>query len=666
MSNNRSRIILTLLLSALGLAANAVVDSQHSLASQTSANKAKREVDLFVPDGNGLFILYYGGSLEPGTKKPTEETLEAMKRLWKLQPNFVVVGDSFDETREIVDVFHKSEGDLRPVRVLAYVMMTEDDPATPDPEDCTLRRSAAAVDSESRLAMNAGYDGIFFDCAPQDPTQYPQVHDWNMARVTVVKSYGDRLVVMNPGVELVDSSMFEYADIVSVENRYDKKPTAFRREADMDPEKSEKVEICDWRWLSVQGDPQKKAAHNAAEALERLKIFRENGGFWYYSPPHKSGKGATHVELATWLEDFGNRVKRLEACPCVKSVRQIDKRKVVEANGVYHGAFPEFGESEDNVTASAIRDFESATGKNIAWAYFSNNWFLMDQNDEPQPLIRFPNEAVLTIWNHRKLNRIVPFIRMMPRSSWKKDDSYYSLQKIIDGKFDQDLRQWARAARDIRSDGDLHTRIPLMVEFGTEANGNWFPWSAKYNGGSKATNYGDPTKADGPERYRDAYRHIIELFRCEGVTNITWVFHVDAHPAPPLSWNNLAAYYPGDSYIDWTGASVYGPATPDDPMRTFEESFTTNDIYKELCSLSNKPIAVLEFGVDDRPSKAQWISEALDSIAHHFTRIKAISYWHSSHRENGYHTRFRLADDSLEAYKNKIKDPFFLSEVVLH
>ena len=35
-----------------------------------------------------------------------------------------------------------------------------------------------------------------------------------------------------------------------------------------------------------------------------------------------------------------------------------------------------------------------------------------------------------------------------------------------------------------------------------------------------------PNFPDGPERFRDAYRHIIDLFRKEGVKNITWCFHV--------------------------------------------------------------------------------------------------------------------------------------------
>ena len=43
---------------------------------------------------------------------------------------------------------------------------------------------------------------------------------------------------------------------------------------------------------------------------------------------------------------------------------------------------------------------------------------------------------------------------------------------------------------------------------------------------AKTNGYGDPYFPDGPERFRDAYRHIIDLFRKEDVKNITWCFHV--------------------------------------------------------------------------------------------------------------------------------------------
>lgn len=101
---------------------------------------------------------------------------------------------------------------------------------------------------------------------------------------------------------------------------------------------------------------------------------------------------------------------------------------------------------------------------------------------------------------------------MMPRSDWTegRQDPVYSLQNIIDGKFDTELRQYAQDAKKFST--------PLLIEFGTEMNGDWFPWSGTYN--------------EGPIVFRDAYRHIIDIFNQEGANNVTWFFHVNDYPAP--------------------------------------------------------------------------------------------------------------------------------------
>ena len=75
---------------------------------------------------------------------------------------------------------------------------------------------------------------------------------------------------------------------------------------------------------------------------------------------------------------------------------------------------------------------------------------------------------------------------MTPRTTFTDGvaDPIYTLQGFIDGKFDIDLKRWAQDAKRVG--------IPIMVEFGTEVNGGWFPWSGILNGGSKTNGYGDP------------------------------------------------------------------------------------------------------------------------------------------------------------------------------
>ncbi len=323
--------------------------------------------------------------------------------------------------------------------------------------------------------------------------------------------------------------------------------------------------------------------------------------------------------------------------------------------GIYHSAYPDFTDSEDNVTAESINEFIQLAGKGIVWAYFSNNWI----NG-----IQFPRDSIETIHN---LN-IIPYVRLMARSTLEEgEDPVYNLQEIIDGRFDTELRNWAAQARDMD--------IPIVAEFGTEVNGSWFGWCGVNNGGGTTTQYGDRTKADGPERFVDAYRHIIDLFREVGANNITWVFHVDAHPDPDpdsseeYEWNRMANYYPGDDYIDWIGISVYGAIDFSDEWESFTD--VLDAVWDEFSSISNdKPLAILEWGVmDNYPggNKAQWITDALNAIkSGRYNGIKAISYWNEAWEiepYNGYtevNLRIDSSTDVLNAYRTGISSSIFV------
>ena len=319
---------------------------------------------------------------------------------------------------------------------------------------------------------------------------------------------------------------------------------------------------------------------------------------------------------------------------------------------IYFGAFPDFGGREDLVSERRIIDFEKLAGKKIVWAYFSNNWF---------EGINFPLKAVTDIHN----SNIVPFIRLMPRSD---DENYheeekYTMQNIIDGKFDGSLREWAQDS--------IKTNIPLLVDFALEMNGDWFPWSGYYNGGKTKYKYGDPNFPDGPERYRDAYRHIIDIFREEKVNNITWFFHPDIYSVPEKEWNKAKNYYPGDDYIDWIGISIYGPQNPDeDYWDTFSEIL--KERYMTITGISNnKPIALLEFGVtDNHPlgKKPEWLDNAFNTILNNpYIDFKAISYWHENweERDNLFATlRIDSSEEGLSAFQKGVKSNRFISEAM--
>jgi hypothetical protein len=321
---------------------------------------------------------------------------------------------------------------------------------------------------------------------------------------------------------------------------------------------------------------------------------------------------------------------------------------------IYRAAFPDFGGPEEGVTAEKIADFERESGQPLSWAYFSNNW---DRG------IEFPADNVRII---REAGR-VPFIRMMARSNFSEGhaDKRYTMQSFLDGRWDADLTRWC--------DGAAAVDGPLLVEFGTEVNGEWFPWNGRWNGGGRTDGYGDPNVPDGPERFRDVYRRIVDTCRTEGADNITWFWHVDVGPSPSAAWNSdFANYYPGDDYVDWIGLSDYGPLVRSEGWESFRSRM--DSVYDEIDDLAapgDKPIAVLEYGAREDSGhrrKARWITHAIDDVAsHRWPRIDALSYWHERWK-NGNGTASNLRIDSSKrarlAYKRAIANPVFTSDPV--
>ena len=59
-----------------------------------------------------------------------------------------------------------------------------------------------------------------------------------------------------------------------------------------------------------------------------------------------------------------------------------------------------------------------------------------------------------------------------------------------------------------------------------------------------------------PEQYKIVYRKIVDIMRAEGVENVAFVWH--SYAAPAYNGYPLAAWYPGDAYVDWVGISLFG------------------------------------------------------------------------------------------------------------
>jgi hypothetical protein len=276
---------------------------------------------------------------------------------------------------------------------------------------------------------------------------------------------------------------------------------------------------------------------------------------------------------------------------------------------LYHGFFWDgvgtdtHDPTEHDVTIADVARYENAIGKKTAWVYFSDNWF------ESR---KFPAEMCGWI---RDLGKI-PYVRLMLRSDLdqKHAEKKFSLKEIIAGKFDGDLRAWAREAKNFSS--------PVLIEWGTEPNGEWFSWNGKWNGGAK----------DGARNYVTAYRHIVDLMRSEGADNLTWVWHVNWDDQPEKKWNVFENYFPGENYCDWVALSAYGPLTPqtDEGLARLRDEI--DEAYPRLTNIApGKPVIIAEFGCDlhnPHVNAARWAKAALDDIfSNRWPAIIGFCWW---------------------------------------
>jgi beta-mannanase len=224
--------------------------------------------------------------------------------------------------------------------------------------------------------------------------------------------------------------------------------------------------------------------------------------------------------------------------------------------------------------------------------------------------------------------------------------------RIAGGDFDAAIRG---CAEEVKALG-----FPIMIEFCPEVNGSWFPWNGAWNG-RDGDEYGERNFPDGPERFRDAYRRVVSIFRESGAVDVTWVFHIASDGSPKEAWNSARYYYPGDEWVDWIGASVYGRLRGDAPATLFDNIM--RKIYPGLCALSpSKPIALLELGVSDSQKardKPEWIRKALESVSSgRYPILRAVSWWNKTRRQDGSRSTLEIdsSPESLKAYVEGVKN----------
>ncbi len=314
--------------------------------------------------------------------------------------------------------------------------------------------------------------------------------------------------------------------------------------------------------------------------------------------------------------------------------------QIPPAGAVYHGVHAgAAGGYEDRVDPAELDAYEGAVGRKVAWVYFSSEW---------SKSRAFPTETAAWI----RSRGAVPFVRLMLRSSLDVHvvEPLFTLEAIARGDFDDDLRAWAEGARALGS--------PVLVEWGTEMNGDWFAWSARWSGDA------------APDQFRRAYRRMVRVM-AERKAPLSWVFHIHA---PDAEGERFERYWPGDDVVDWMGLSCYGPQTP--TQDSWPDFAQTLDEYipRVLALAPGKPIMVAELGTDVRNphvDPVRWATQAFDGLlGNRWPSIRGFAWWSESwpnddRRANDSELRVERAPALAAVLRTRFATPLLLDRPIL-
>lgn len=263
-----------------------------------------------------------------------------------------------------------------------------------------------------------------------------------------------------------------------------------------------------------------------------------------------------------------------------------------DTSGVFFGIFRETGDH------AALAD---AVASDLRLSPASIMWF-QAWGGSPD----FPASEVQRLWQ----KGVLPHIAWEPWDTSLAADAtgQIHLQDIIDGRWDAYITKWAKAAKTADA--------PLLLRWGHEMNGNWYPWAPALNG-------------NDPQRYIRAYRHVHDLFVAEGATKVQWVWCINVDSAPSDGWNQPAAMYPGDAYVDWIGLDGYnwGTAVSWGSWRAFSDLFS--GAYAAAQSISpSKPIIIGELAsATVGGDKVAWIADMFTVMPSRFPKLKAFTWF---------------------------------------
>lgn len=276
------------------------------------------------------------------------------------------------------------------------------------------------------------------------------------------------------------------------------------------------------------------------------------------------------------------------------------------APDTYWGAYlgNQFGGAEPPYDMSGADAFEASVGKKMSLLEFTRPWAKC--YSLPCDFLPFPEREMDAIQAH---GSIPVFGWASFRQPVSSTQPWFQLRDVFEGDYDGFVTRWATAAREWGH--------PFFLRFNMEMNicGIWA--------------YSECRNDNQPGDYVRAWRHVRDIFRSVGASNVNWVW------CPNVEYEGsikpLAGLYPGDSYVDWTCLDGFNWGT--NPAGVLSGWTSFNNLFGPTYSLitqsiaPTKPMLVETASTEWGGSKAEWITRMFNQLATNYPRIKALLWF---------------------------------------
>ena len=276
---------------------------------------------------------------------------------------------------------------------------------------------------------------------------------------------------------------------------------------------------------------------------------------------------------------------------------------LVPASGAYLGAYVQPAVNTPRGQISAVQSFDQQLGNSLQIVHVYHPWGTV-----------FPTLADKYFVDHGKILLL----------TWGGDPD---TKAIIAGQDDAMIRAMALAVKALGH--------PIMMEFRHEMDRPNLQWTIH-----------------GPADYIAAWDHVRAIFRAVGATNVSWVW---CPTGTGFQVGRAAAFYPGNSEVDWVCADVYSTSTAQ-PLSAAAAPFL------RWASHHDKPVIIGEFGaMGNQKGLGTWLAAAgqLSKTDH---QIKAMAYFDANGVDssgNAYQHWLGNQPAALSAFADLLRQPYF-------